>query len=650
MDTKTMKRKISLAIIVLMINSVNIFAQETVSGGFIWSYDIPDTKDTQFQRVTVDFKYELFAEQIGDKYKVWAKYAFLPLLTQITHQAGGTYYYKYHGKWYNSDDMWRVDPRTNDGFMNTYGFVPDVKVTQVSMSGTIIGDKEVSFSAPTSNDYYVNAVDLGYISDMKLFRSVMITAQNTKINYISTSGVSVLHKRIADYEKKLENNKQYDAKIKEADAAFNAKEYSKAATLYQDILNKYRKSDSHAQKQLEEIDRLVEKEKKEKEEKEKEEKEKEEKKKQEQTEQKTQTKTTTSSTETTNDTNDFWNDTSSQTPQKSKEQLAADKARQEADERARQKLDNYLETERTRLKNEQENKLKVLANSYYANEARSRAEQGIADNSSFNQRFENVEDLQNAFYNQANAINQYAEELSDARMQQNANNLDYYWGTSTGTDRAIGEVATGIANIIGQAKAEKERQQAQEKLKKERDAELTRIENERKQKILSLRNDIFKQYPEGGVPLSRHNVNLEELYFFTYSYDGKTYVRVSNVFPYAKYKDGSWAFKDKVKAESEKTIGDKVTLVGYFTTKELAEKERSVFVELLPQAEVNVSYYTVKGAKWDGAESSSTDFWGNETKTKQETKTSQQKTEDFWGEGKKTEKKTETKKDDSFWD
>src|SRR5690606_26639478 len=127
-------------------------------------------------------------------------------------------------------------------------------------------------------------------------------------------------------------------------------------------------------------------------------------------------------------------------------------------------------------------------------------------------------------------------------------------------------------------------------------------------------NDIFKQYPEGGVPLSRHNINLDELYFFTYSYDEKTTAKVSNVFPYARYKDGTWAFKDKVKAESEKATGSNVTLVGYFTTKALAEKERNVFVELLPQAEVNVSTYTVKGRKWDGAESGSTDFWGNETK------------------------------------
>lgn len=354
---------------------------------------------------------------------------------------------------------------------------------------------------------------------------------------------------------------------------------------------------------------------------------------------------------TTSSTDDFWKDapSSSQTPQKSKEQIAADKKLQESRDRYAEQENRFLNT-MEKQKQEQNRRDAVMANSFYANEARSRAEQGISDNSSFNQRFDNVEDLQNAFYNQANAINQHAQDLSDARMQQNANTQEYLWGNSTGADQAVGELATSVANIIGNARAEKERKEAQEKLRKERDAERTRIETERKQKIANLRNDIFKQYPEGGVPLSRHNINLDELYFFTYWYDGKTTAKVSNVFPYAKFKDGTWAFKDKVIAESEKAADGKVTLVGYFTTKALAEKERSVFVELLPQAEVNVSTYTVKGKKWDGTESGSTDFWGNETKTKLETRTTSKNTDDFWGEGKKTEKKTETKKSDSFWD
>lgn len=362
---------------------------------------------------------------------------------------------------------------------------------------------------------------------------------------------------------------------------------------------------------------------------------------------------------TSSSTDNFWDDkpaaqntssgSSSQTSQKSKEQIAADKRLQESRDRYAEQENRFFNT-MEKQKQEQERIDAVLASSFYANEARSRAEQGISENSSFNQRFDNVEDLQNAFYNQANAINQHAQDLSDARMQQNANTQEYLWGNSTGADQAVGELATSVANIIGNAKAEKERKEAQEKLRKERDAERTRIETERKQKIANLRNDIFKQYPEGGVPLSRHNINLDELYFFTYWYDGKTTAKVSNVFPYAKYKDGTWAFKDKVISESEKAVSGKVTLVGYFTTKALAEKERSVFVELLPQAEVNVSTYTVKGRKWDGTESGTTDFWGNETKAKQETKTTSKNTDDFWGEGKKTEKKTEAKKTDDFWD
>ncbi len=352
--------------------------------------------------------------------------------------------------------------------------------------------------------------------------------------------------------------------------------------------------------------------------------------------------------QTTSSTDDFWDDRpATQTTQKSKQQIEADRKLQESRDRYAEQENRFFNT-MEKQKQEQERRDAVMANSFYANEARSRAEQGISDNSSFHRRFDNVEDLQNAFYQQAQAINDNAQQLSDARLQQNANTLEYLWGDSTGADRAVGELATGVANIIGQAKAERERKEAQEKLRKERDEQRARIETERKQKIANLRNDIFKQYPEGGVPLSRHNIKTEELYFFTYWYDGKTTAKVSNVFPYAKYKDGTWAFKDKVISESEKAVSGKVTLVGYFTTKALAEKERSVFVELLPQAEVNVSTYTVKGRKWDGTESGTTDFWGNESKAETKT-TTPQKTDDFWGET-KTDKKAETKKSDSFWD
>lgn len=377
----------------------------------------------------------------------------------------------------------------------------------------------------------------------------------------------------------------------------------------------------------------------------------EEKKKEVQASQKTQTTTTTSSNKPTSD--DFWNDapSSAQPPQKSKEQLAADKKLQESRDRYAEQENRFFNT-MEKQKQQEERNVAFSQTSFYLAERKSQAERGIFDNASFGRKFDNVEELNNAFQQQVSQINASANELAEVKNENLNNNLNYSLQDTDATTQAVGQGIALIGSIINNASAESDRKYALEKLRKERDAEHTRIETERKQKIANLRNDIFKQYPEGGVPLSRHNINLDELYFFTYWYDGKTTAKVSNVFPYAKFKDGTWTFKDKVIAESEKAVGSKVTLVGYFTTKELAEKERSIFVELLPQAEVNVSTYTVKGKKWDGTESGSTDFWGNETKTetKQEPQaTTPQKTDDFWGET-KTDKKTETKKSDSFWD
>lgn len=363
----------------------------------------------------------------------------------------------------------------------------------------------------------------------------------------------------------------------------------------------------------------------------------------------TNAKATSASTSSSNNV-DFWDDKpATQTTQKSKQQIEADRKLQESRDRYAEQENRFLNT-MAKQKQEQERQDAFSQTSYYLAERKTQAERGVFDNASFNREFENVEDLNRAFREQVSQINASANELAEVKNLNLSNNLNYSLQNTDATTQAVGQGIALIGSIINNASAESDRKYALAKLEKEQKEQVARIEAVRKQKILNLRNDIFKQFIEGGVPLSRHNIKTEELYFFTYTYDGKTNAKVSNVFPYAKYKDGTWAFKDKVKAESEKSTGSKVTLVGYYTTKELAEKERNVFVQLLPQAEVQVTAYTVKGRKWDGAESGSTDFWGNEVKKETQT-TTPQKTDDFWGDAPaKTDKKTETKKTDDFWD
>ncbi len=370
-------------------------------------------------------------------------------------------------------------------------------------------------------------------------------------------------------------------------------------------------------------------------------------------EEKKQTQQTQSSTQT-NSSSDFWDDrpvpTNTQTTQKSKEQIAKEKQYQEAKQKYEYAQNSFFDN----MEKQKQITAKIEAfsqTSYYLAERKNQAERGVFDNASFNREFDNVEDLNRAFQQQVSQINASANELAEVKTQNLNNNLNYSLKDTDATTQAIGQGIALIGSIINNASAESDRKYALEKLEKERKAQIARIENERKQKILNLRNDIFKQYPEGGVPLSRHNINLEELYFFTYSQNAdRTAVKVSNVFPYAKYQDGTWAFKDKVTVESEKATSTKVTLVGYYTSKELAEKERDVFIKLLPQAEVQVTAFEVKGRKQDGASSGNTDFWGNDTKT--ETKTTEaKKTDSFWDDASaKTDKKTETKKEDDFWD
>ena len=625
-------------VINLLVLSCSFFyAQNTVAGSLTWTYDLPDDKPTHIQRVQVDMKYELYTEKIGNRYKVWARFKFVPQFTKIQPERGGTYHYKYNGKWYDSDEMWRVDSRTTDGFMNTYGFIPDLQINQVSLSGNIIGDHKALFYASTSDSWHTNSAMLGYISNPNELSEISINPNNTYINYVGVINTSKLHKRIADYEKKLASNERYDDMLQKANQAFANKKYREAEQLYRSALE-IKKGDSTAQNWMNESKRLADLEGSEV--------------KNESNQPKQESKLSNSTSK-----DNFWNDNNSSknsnAPQKTtitKQKMSVDeqiaytkKITEEINRTEKAKRDTYFANERTRLQNEAQNKLKVLSTSFYANQARSSAEQGIKENSSFGRKYDNVEDLQEAFNQQSEQINSNAQNLLDARMQQNQNNLDYYWGTSTGTDRALGELATGIANIIGQAQAEKERKQAIEKLKKERDAQIAQIAEDKKRKLKELRNSIFEQFPEGGVPLSKHNVEAEELYFFAYSYDGDKKVKLTKLFPYARYKDGTWAFKDRVKAESERVLEGNVTLVGYYTDLALAEKEWDVLTNLLPKANIDYEIFSVKGKKKEDDTNENLDFWGDSpVKEKPKPKsTSKKQEDDFWNSPQSTEKKVE---------
>jgi hypothetical protein len=131
------------------------------------------------------------------------------------------------------------------------------------------------------------------------------------------------------------------------------------------------------------------------------------------------------------------------------------------------------------------------------------------------------------------------------------------------------------------------------------------------------------------------------LYFFSYIFDKKniefsqSVIAVSNVFPIARYGDGTWPFKTNVVSELRKTgAAGTVTLVGYYASKEMADQMHTSFMSLAGKCSFTTKDIVYKGKKSSGKTGG--DFWSNGSGTPvaaKDTATSVIKKEaadDFW--------------------
>lgn len=252
-----------------------------------------------------------------------------------------------------------------------------------------------------------------------------------------------------------------------------------------------------------------------------------------------------------------------------------------------------------------------LVYSFYAAEAATNAEQNLKHNAMLEGDFSSVEELEEVFQMQLEAIYESGDALREASSDRVSSTYNTVYAGANEQQRAVGQALAGLGELVGQAHAEKQEQQAIAQLERERAARLQELERARHRKIVAMREQLFDNLTEGGVPLSYHQVEQNELYFFAYSIDRSTIaspttsVKVSNVFPIGRYRDGSWIFKDALK----KQIGsDHLTLIGYYTDKQRAENVRSTFLKLLNKAFVTINDFEYAGIPFTGAEVD--DFWG----------------------------------------
>lgn len=241
-----------------------------------------------------------------------------------------------------------------------------------------------------------------------------------------------------------------------------------------------------------------------------------------------------------------------------------------------------------------------------------------------------------------------------------------------------------VGNIFEQARIDREKKEARQEEAAQRERQRRQEEEERlaeiarqKAQLIVLRNSFFDEFPEGGVPLSSQKVNTNELYYFTYIFDKsvieeyKPTIFLSNIFIVSQYSDGTWPFKSNIITDIKKLASSgTITLVGYFTTKELAEQMRNNFLQIAASSSFTISDINYKG-KMTTSTATTTDFWETNSKPTQANPAGKatlimaKGDEDFWETGqqkkkmseekkkevakKKEEAKTKTTKKDDFW-
>lgn len=573
----------------------------------------------------------------------------------------GALMYRYYGKTYDIYEIQTVDKRGLEG-------VSDVKITDLYFKFSIPAFGGKKFQA-NSNGIEKVLVDRAISpEEAKKLNLDYLKIIPAEVDLIKFTNTQVIEERIKNFTAYLSKQKNYKDLIKEADQAFQNNNLGLAETRYKQALNVF-PEENHPKQRLEKIEEL--KEKKDKQTKYKdyiaagdqafnnsnwdEAKENYEKaaetypnepypknqlekvkakkqlasqsgtKKDELAGSNGSTKTNPGNTKTGNTAGNTTKNTNS-----SGNNPSTPKTTSNSDAWTQQQTDDYLakNAEKRRLQEEKiEKETAALANSlrgavesYYAAQNTEKAKQNLRSNSTLSGNYNSLEEIEAEFNQKYNTINSDVEQLRQAQNQElmtNYNNMNTaYSGNSK--MQAAGAVVTGVAYLVNESAAEREKKEAEERLEKQKREAEAKLLSKKITMRLTLRQTVLAEFSDGGVPLSSHKVEVKELYFFAYIFDEKTIhintpvIQLSNVFPVAKYSDGSWPFKTSLVNEiSKSSQGGKTTLVGYYTTKELAEQNYASFKRMAEKSEFVIENFNYKGKPSKAGAGAETDFWGN---------------------------------------
>ena len=110
--------------------------------------------------------------------------------------------------------------------------------------------------------------------------------------------------------------------------------------------------------------------------------------------------------------------------------------------------------------------------SFYAAQKVSGAKASLKQNSVLTGDYNTIEELEVAFYEQQDAINQSIQTLEAATNQQIQSSYNAFFGNSSAETQAWGTAAVGIANILSENSAERKKEQAMAELEASKKAKL----------------------------------------------------------------------------------------------------------------------------------------------------------------------------------
>lgn len=296
-----------------------------------------------------------------------------------------------------------------------------------------------------------------------------------------------------------------------------------------------------------------------------------------------------------------------------------------------------------------------ISTSFYAMQAAGRAREGLRSAGQLDGFYSNLEELNQAFYQKMSEIRYRAEEYRIAASNSVSAYSQALSSTlTTPTEQAYGAAISGIGQIVAQIGADNAEKRAREELARQRAAQEAQIKENERIALVGIRDEIIGMFPEGGMPLSKHNINIPVLYVFAYKFDRTNWQKneyvplsVSNVIPVYQQSDGTYPYVSNVKRTFEGAGISTPVMVGYFTDKKLADKYQQSLIGTASDAKFNLNMVNVKVKEQSVSEKTSNiDFWGENKKGgKSETAVSEK---DFWGLDSKDNKGNTTNKNNSF--